>query len=146
MSFPTSICALAVCASAGLAQASVAIVFDFDAVGTGRTENRFVQGLSILNFDSANFQTTADLTMFNLRPNTTYGVRFIDDAGAAGQANGQAFTTNWFGCGSYHTMFTGDATIDPVITIFRWNPVTNPDAIDVTPAEERAIGTLYDCD
>lgn len=109
----------------------------FDPVGLGNSQNRCVDGKGTVRYNQTSGETRFEITLHDLRPNTTYGVKF--ECEGPGLENALAFTTNRHGTGRYNDFIVGLATRNVVITIFRNDPlIGDPWAMD--PGEERAIG------
>ncbi len=110
----------------------------FDPVGLGTLENACVEGMAEARFYEGTFETRFKLVMKELRPFTTYGVKFECENGPT-LDNSAAFTTNRRGNGKYDDYLLGVATRNVVITVYiNDDPMGDPFGLD--PGEERARG------
>jgi len=110
----------------------------FDAIGDGLTESPCADGKATIRYHQDLGETRFQLSMVELRPFTTYGIKFECENGPTLE-NAVAFTTNRRGNGKYQDFLIGLATRNVVITIFiNDDPMGDPYTMD--PGEERAIG------
>lgn len=140
MSFTRSLALVSACACATAASAIVNVVPTFDPVGPGLTENPNVDGMAIVNFNDATFESSVTMLAVGLVRNTNYGVNV--DALGAQSFFPVAFTARTFlGIGLFNTVILGDATQNLKIQIYRWDGDPDPSALEVvTPDEQRAEG------
>jgi hypothetical protein len=113
------------------------IFTSFSAVGDANPD---VDGLCKLTWrnttDGTVPITSAQLTISNLAPDTTYGVSINGDGGGAAQ--NAAFTTNHGGHGSWDIIFPFPPAPGTTVTIF---VNTQDDAFSPNPADIRAVAT-----
>jgi hypothetical protein len=111
----------------------------FHAAGTGTTENPCVDGMCKVKYKSQTDMSSIQITIRDLKPNTTYGV--LLDGDGSGFSDPQAFTTDCHGHGSYTRDFPQDATVDTILKIYRWDGVIDT-IFDVSDTEVRAVGVM----
>ncbi|MGD9689790.1 MAG: hypothetical protein AB7K52_09075 [Phycisphaerales bacterium] len=111
----------------------------FEPAGLCTLENPCVEGMATIRYETDLGATSVRLNIKDLRPNTTYGVKFEAEVGA-GFDNPAAFTTNHRGNGKFFDDGTiGVSTLNVVITIYRNNdPMGDPFGFDLS--EVRAVG------
>jgi hypothetical protein len=111
----------------------------FHAAGNGVTENPCVDGMCKVKYKRQTDMSSIQITIRDLKPNTTYGV--LLDGDGSGFSDPLAFTTDCHGHGSYTRDFPQDATIDTILKVYVWDGDIDT-IFDVSDDEVRAVGVI----
>lgn len=114
----------------------------FQPKNLGLTQNPHVDGMATIRFTPADGLTTFHLIIHDLRPNTTYGVKFESEDGPQ-LDNPAAFTTNRRGNGKYDDYLIGLSTRNVVMSIYV-DSAAGALQGEADPEEVRASGTTAD--
>ena len=144
----TALAVLALCATAGTAQAAGPQLLSFQASGAGLTDNPFTFGLGLATYNPWLVQSRVTFAVWALDPNITYGVLVEDEFNGVDSSSPNAFTTDSFGRGMYDVVLPGlDVTNNPKVLIYIWDGALDgegfPDIDElqiVTSFELRATG------